>query len=245
MKVFINQVKLEMKLFIRRRDDLFWTLAFPAFFIVLFGLIYGDTQWDNIRAIDYILPGILIMAMMTTGIMTSATGFVEERDRGIYRRLAVTPLKRQVIIGSQIVNRYFIIILQTIILLLIGILAWNISISGNWFTIWILVTLGALCFLTVGFALTTVIKTTKSATPIAMIVFFVFMFLGGVFFPIDIMPEGISYISNALPSTHLNDAIRIIAIENGSWSDIGVNILVVIAWTIVSLLVSIRFFRWE
>lgn len=245
MKVFINQVKLEMKLFVRRRDDLFWTLAFPAFFIVLFGLIYGDTQWDNIRAIDYILPGILIMAMMTTGIMTSATGFVEERDRGIYRRLAVTPLKRQVIIGSQIVNRYFIIILQTIILLLIGILAWNISISGNWFTIWILVTLGALCFLTVGFALTTVIKTTKSATPIAMIVFFVFMFLGGVFFPIDIMPEGISYISNALPSTHLNDAIRIIAIENGSWSDIGVNILVVIAWTIVSLLVSIRFFRWE
>lgn len=245
MKVFINQVKLEMKLFVRRRDDLFWTLAFPAFFMVLFGLIYGDTQWDTIRAIDYILPGILVMAMMTTGIMTSATGFVEERDRGIYRRLAVTPLNRQVVIGSQIVNRYFIVILQAIILLLIGILGWKINISGNWFTIWILVTLGALCFLTVGFALTTVIKTTKSATPITMIVFFVFMFLGGVFFPIDIMPEGISYISNALPSTHLNDAIRIVAIENGSWSDIGVNILVVIAWAVACLLVSIRFFRWE
>jgi len=245
MNVLVNQIKMELKLFFRRRDELFWTLAFPVFFIVLFGLIYGDTQWDEIRAIEYLVPGIVVMGMMTTGIMNSATTFVEERGRGIYRRLAVTPLKRSTVIGSLIINKYVIVLLQTVVLLLIGFLVWKITIAGNWFFIWLIVTLGALCFLSIGFALTGVIRSTKSATPVTMIVFFLLLFLGGIFFPAEIMPQGISYISNVLPSTYLNDALRIIAIESGAIGDIGWNLLAIGAWTVGCLLLSIRFFKWE
>jgi ABC-2 type transport system permease protein len=185
------------------------------------------------------------MALMTTGIMTSATGFVEDRDKGLYRRLSVTPLKRWVVIGSQIINRYLIILIQAIILLLIGIFAFNINITGNYATFWFVLTIGGLCFLTIGFALTVVIRTAKSATPIAMIVFFILMFLGGVFFPIDIMPEGLGYVSRALPSTHLNDALRIVTIEGRGIGDIWVELVAVVGWMVACLIISIRFFRWE
>ena len=61
MTMLLKQTAIEMKLFLRRKDELFWTLAFPVMFIVLFGLIYGNTTWNgmNIRAVDYLLPGII------------------------------------------------------------------------------------------------------------------------------------------------------------------------------------------
>ena len=187
MKVLIQQTALEMKLFLRRRDDLFWTLAFPSFFIVLFGLIYGNTEWGPIRAIDYLLPGIIVMAVMISGIMNAATTFAEEREKGVYRRLSVTPLKKYVILGAQIINRYLIILVQTLLLLLIGIFAFNIRIVGNWGVFWLILTFGSFCFLAVGFSLTGLMRTAKSATPIAMIVFFFLMFLGRILFPVELL----------------------------------------------------------
>ena len=245
MNILVRQTLLETKLFLRRRDDLFWTLAFPLFFIVLFGLIYGGKEWGDIRAIDYLLPGIIVMAVMITGIMNSATGFAEEREKGIYRRLSVTPIKKQTILGAQIINRYLIVLVQTLILLLIGILAFNITIVGNYAVFWLVLTIGALCFLAIGFSLTGLMRTAKSATPIAMIVFFMLLFLGRIFFPVDVMPKGLEYVSNILPSTYFNDALRIVIIEGKSIADIWLEMLAVFGWMVVCLVLAIRFFRWE
>ena len=245
MKVLLHQTALELKLFIRRRDELFWVFIFPVFFIVLFGLIYGEQMWDDLRAIDYIMPGIIVMALMTTGIMNTATGFVEDRAKGIYRRLSVTPLKKQYIIGAHLIKQYLIILIQSVLLVVIGILAFNVEIVGNYGAFWLILTLGGICFLTIGFALTALIRSAKSAVPLAMIVFFVLLFLGGVFFPMDILPTGLDYVSSVLPSTNVNDALRVVAIEGNGIGDTGMNLLAIGIWTVVCLVLSIRFFRWE
>ena len=245
MNILMHQTSLELKLFFRRRDELFWVFAFPVFFIVLFGMIYGDQMWDEIRAIDYIMPGIVVMALMTSGLINTTTGFVEDRAKGIYRRMSVTPIKKQYILGAQLLKQYLVILVQAAILIVIGILVFKIDIAGNWALFLLVLTLGALCFLAIGLALTALIKTAKSAMPMTMIVFFMFLFLGGVFFPMEIMPKGLSYVSNVLPSTHLNDAMRMIAIEGRAISDTGLSLLAVGGWTAVSLLLSVRFFRWE
>ncbi len=85
MRALAGQISLETKLFFRRKDELFWNLALPMFFMVLYGFLYGDTKWAEfeIRAIDYMFPGIVVMALMVNGIMVNATGFVEERGKGI------------------------------------------------------------------------------------------------------------------------------------------------------------------
>ncbi len=247
MRGFGSQFLLQMKLFIRQKDELFWNLAFPLFFIVLYGLIYRDIIWDDfgMRAIEYMLPGIIVMAVMVNGIMSSATSFVEERGKGIYRRLSLTPVKRQTIIGAQILHRYIIILIQTIILLAIGILAFDISIKGNYFYFWIILTLGAVCFLSIGFALASIIRSVRSATPLCMIVFFVFLFLGGIFFPNSIMPRFLVVIANGLPSTHMGDALRAVIIDGLGLGSVWIALAAMGAWIVISLAVSIIFFRWE
>jgi ABC-2 type transport system permease protein len=203
--------------------------------------------WDEygMRAIEYMLPGIIVMAVMVNGIMSSATNFVEERGKGIYRRLSLTPIKRQTIIGAQILHRYIVILAQTILLLAIGILAFDVRISGNYFYFWLVLTFGAICFLSIGFALASIIRSVRSATPICIIVFFVFLFLGGIFFPNSIMPNFLIVISKALPSTHMGDALRAIVIDGLGLGSIWIELAAMGGWIVVSLIISIKLFRWE
>jgi ABC-2 type transport system permease protein len=245
MRILAGQIALETKLFLRRKDELFWNLAFPMFFMVLYGFIYGNMMWGDMLAIEYMFPGIIVMALMVNGIMVTATVFVEERGKGIYRRLSLTPLKRQTIIGAQILHRYLVTLAQALLLLVVGVFAFKVNIVGNYFFFWLVLTFGALCFLSIGFALATLIKSTRSATPICMIVFFMMLFLGGIFFPTNIMPDFLVVISKALPSTHLNDALRLITIEGAGLSAAWLELLVVGGWLVICLGLSIKFFRWE
>ncbi|GAJ08892.1 unnamed protein product [marine sediment metagenome] len=71
------------------------------------------------------------------------------------------------------------------------------------------------------------------------------LFIGGIFFPLNIMPDFLSVIAKILPSTHLNDALRLVVIEGASIGSVWLELLIVGAWFIVSLGLSIKFFRWE
>jgi ABC-2 type transport system permease protein len=245
MNTLAGQMKLEFKLFLREKEALFWTLAFPVFMIILFGLIWKEETWDGMPTIGYILPGIIVMAMMTTCIVSTATGVVEEREKGIFRRLSLTPLKRQTLIGGQIINRYLTVLVQTALLIAIGIAFFGAAIDGNLLLFWAVLTLGAISFLSLGFALAALIKNEKSAHPLSMIVFFTLMFLGGCFFPLEQMPEFVRPVCEALPSLHLNDALRMIAIEKAGASDIWREIPVLLGWLGGCSVLAVKFFRWE
>lgn len=245
MKALAGQIKLETKLFLRDKGELFWALAFPVFMMVLFGLIYRGETWDGMPPINYILPGIVTMAVMVTCIMNTTMGVVSDRGKGIFRRLSLTPLKRQTLIGGQIVTRYLVILAQALILIAIGVIFFKVTIGGNYFLFWGALTIGALSFLALAFALTTFIKNEKSATPVAMTFFFILMFLGGCLFPIDIMPDFVHHIYRVLPSAHLNEALRMIALDEVGFSEVWPEFLKLGGWLIVLSAVSVKFFKWE
>ena len=247
MNTLIRQTRMQMRLFLRRKDELFWTLAFPVLFILLFGAIYGNSKWEgmSIRSIDYLLPGIIVMGAMVTGIMRTATGFVQEREQGIYRRLALTPLTRTTLIGSQLLQHYLVIIVQTLLLVAIGGLAFKTHLTGNTALFWLTLSVGALCFMSIGFALTGLIKTLRSATPIIQITYFALMFLGGIFFPNSLLPKWLGNAASILPSTQLGDALRAVVYNGGGIGDIWPKLAIMGAWIAVCMVVSIRFFRWE
>ncbi len=247
MNMLIRQTAIQMRLFLRRKDELFWTLAFPVLFILLFGAIYGNSKWEgmSIRSIDYLLPGIIVMGAMVTGIMRTATGLVQEREQGIYRRLALTPLKRTTLIGSQLLQHYAVIIVQTLLLIAIGGMAFKTHLGGNMVLFWLTLSLGALCFMSIGFALTGLIKTLRSATPIIQITYFSLMFLGGIFFPNSLLPNWLDNAAKVLPSTQMGDALRAVAYNGAGIGDIWQKLAMMVAWIAVCLVISIRFFRWE
>ena len=247
MNTLIRQTRMQMRLFLRRKDELFWTLAFPVLFILLFGAIYGNSKWEgmSIRSIDYLLPGIIVMGAMVTGIMRTATGFVQEREQGIYRRLALTPLTRTTLIGSQLLQHYLVIIVQTLLLVAIGGVAFKTHLTGNTALFWLTLSVGALCFMSIGFALTGLIKTLRSATPIIQITYFALMFLGGIFFPNSLLPKWLGNAAGILPSTQMGDALRAVVYNGAGIGDIWQKLAIMGAWIAVCMVISIRFFRWE
>ncbi|MDD5659826.1 MAG: ABC transporter permease, partial [Actinomycetota bacterium] len=190
-------------------------------------------------------PGVIIMALMVTGIMATVSNFVEDRQKGIYRRLSVTPVKRHIIIGSQIIYRYIIMLAQTILIILIASLAFKVKINGNYFLLWLLISIGALCFLSIGFLMTAFIKSARTATPVSMIIFFILLFLGGLFIPATVMPDFLNKISLGLPSTHLSNALRVIIIEGLGFKAIWKELLIVGAWITATLVLAVKFFKWE
>jgi ABC-2 type transport system permease protein len=247
MNMLIKQTRMQMRLFLRRKDELFWTLAFPVLFILLFGALYGNSKWNGmtIRSIDFLLPGIIVMGAMVTGIMRTATGFVQEREQGIYRRLALTPLKRTTLIGSQLLQHYLVIVVQTLLLIAVGGLFFKTHLGGNTALFWLTLSVGALCLMSIGFALTGLIKTLRSATPIIQITYFGLMFLGGIFFPNSFLPDWLDNAAKILPSTQLGDALRAVVYNGAGIGDIWQKLVVMGAWIAICLVISIRFFRWE
>jgi ABC-2 type transport system permease protein len=247
MNTLIRQTRMQMRLFLRRKDELFWTLAFPVLFILLFGAIYGNSKWEgmSIRSIDYLLPGIIVMGAMVTGIMRTATAFVQEREQGIYRRLALTPLTRTTLIGSQLLQHYLVIIVQTLLLVAISGVAFKTHLTGNTALFWLTLSVGALCFMSIGFALTGLIKTLRSATPIIQITYFALMFLGGIFFPNSLLPKWLGNAAGILPSTQMGDALRAVVYNGAGIGDIWQKLAIMGAWIAVCMVISIRFFRWE
>jgi ABC-2 type transport system permease protein len=199
----------------------------------------------SIRSIDYLLPGIIVMGAMVTGIMRTATAFVQEREQGIYRRLALTPLTRTTLIGSQLLQHYLVIIVQTLLLVAIGGLAFKTHLTGNTALFWLTLSVGALCFMSIGFALTGLIKTLRSATPIIQITYFALMFLGGIFFPNSLLPKWLENAAGILPSTQMGDALRAVVYNGAGIGDIWQKLAIMGAWIAVCMVISIRFFRWE
>jgi ABC-2 type transport system permease protein len=247
MTALLRQTAIETKLFLRRRDELLWTLAFPIMFMVLFGLIYGNTTWAgmDMRSVDFLMPGIIVMGAMVTGIMRTSAGFVQEREKGIYRRLALTPLKRQTLIASHLLQHYIVIIVQTVLLVAVGVFAFSVKISGNPLLFWLVLTLGALCFMSIGFALTGLIKTARSATPVTQMTYFIMMFLGGIFFPNSMLPGFLRPIADALPSAQMSNALRQVLYQGAGIGDIWQHLLVMAAWVLACYVISLRVFRWE
>ena len=124
-------------------------------------------------------------------------------------------------------------------------MAFKTHLGGNMVLFWLTLSLGALCFMSIGFALTGLIKTLRSATPIIQITYFSLMFLGGIFFPNSLLPNWLDNAAKVLPSTQMGDALRAVAYNGAGIGDIWQKLAMMVAWIAVCLVISIRFFRWE
>jgi len=245
MTALLGQMKLEAMLWTRRKETMFWTLAFPVFFILLFGTVWKNDTWNGAPTISYLLPGITVMALMMTCVVSTASWVVEEREKGIYRRLSLTPLSAYALLGGQIGIRYVVVLLQAAVLIAIGVGLFGADVSGSALLFLAVLTLGVLSFLSVGFLLTVVARSAKSAQPLAMIVLFILMFLGGCFYPLDVIPAFLVPLCHALPSTRLCSALGQVAIGGMGPTAIWEDLLVLGAWFVACSAVTVRFFRWE
>jgi ABC-2 type transport system permease protein len=210
------------------------------------GLVTLDQQAvasKDLRQIDFITPGMLGMLLMWANLAVGLE-LVNWRAMGITRRLAATPLRPLSMISAQIIARLVLSLLQGVVLLALAIWIFNVHIYGNIGLLALVVIMGALTLLAIGFAIASFVKKYEAANSILLLISFPMMFLGGSYFNVNGAPSFIQPLIHAMPLYYLNEALRQVINNGAGWSAIQTGMLVMAAWIVASLLVVWRGFKW-
>jgi len=211
----------------------------------LFVLKQEAISSEDLTYVDFLIPGIVALGIMQMSIFGVSSVFVNWRERGILRRLLATPVRPRAILFSQVVTRLIISILQTTTILTVGVLFFGIHIAGSIPLILLIGLMGGVTFLCLGFAVSGVGNSQNTVMALANIVMMPQMFLSGVFFPRDGLPNWLETITAYLPLTYLADALRQVIIDGSSIFIIRTDILGLLAWMVITFILATKFFRWE
>jgi ABC-2 type transport system permease protein len=197
----------------------------------------------SLRYVDFLVPGILGMNVMQLNIFSVAFALVAQRQRGVLRRIFATPLDPRRFLAAHGLMRLGLSIGQVLILLAVAFALFRVRIVGSLADLLVVAILGAVPFLMQGFAIAGWARTENQVPPVANLITLPQFFLSGVFFPKEAAPEVIRPITNYLPLTLLNDALREISAQGASLWDERTQILGLAAWAVVSFVLAVRLLR--
>jgi ABC-2 type transport system permease protein len=201
-------------------------------------------QSTTLSNVGYLVPSILAMALMQLGVF-AAIPLVQQREKGILKRLGATPLARWKLVGSNVLMRLMVAIIDAVVIIGIGLVFFGVQVVGSVLAVGAMVLLGAGAFLAIGFMLASFLKTEEQATGVVQVVQLPMMFLSGIFFSFDFLPGFLQTVARFLPLTYLGDALRQTMVNGTQVAPLQIDVLILAGWLVVCLAISARSFRWE
>jgi ABC-2 type transport system permease protein len=239
-KAVVAQTRIEMLLTVRRAESLLVTLVIPLGILVFFSSVDAvNTTYKE--PVDFLVPGVLALAVMSSAMVSLgiATGY--ERRYGVLKRLGSTPLSRAGLLGAKTLNVLVLEVLQTALIVLTGIaLGWNVT--GGLALAIVLLLIGTVAFAGIGMLLAGTLRA-EANLAVANGLFLVLLFLGGMAYPLDKLPDAIETFAKALPAAALSETVRA-ALTPGVGFPTG-ELVVLLVWAVAAPLAAIRWFRWE
>jgi ABC-2 type transport system permease protein len=238
-QALLAQTRIELLLTVRRAESLLVTLAIPLGILVFFSKV--DAVTDLERPVDFLVPGILALAVMSTAMVSLgiATGY--ERRYGVLKRLGSTPLSRAGLLTAKTANVLIIEFVQATVIVVVGVaLGWNIT--ERIVPAVALLLVGTIAFAGIGLLMA---GTLRAETNLALsnALFLALLFVGGMAYPLDRLPDALRIVAEALPAAALAEAVRDV-LTPGHVFPLG-HVLVLLAWAIAAPFAAARFFTWE
>ena len=200
---------------------------------------------QQVRYVDWVLPGILGMNMMFSCLFGLGYVIVRYRKNGVLKRLKATPLSSFEFITAQIISRLFLIILITAFVFF----GCNIFISfhmlGSYTLLFLVFTLGAFCLISLGLVIASRTVSEELANGILNLVSWPMMIFSGVWFSLEGSPDIVVYFAQIMPLTHIIDAARAIMNDGAGFMDIYPNLLALTLMSIVFLIIGAKSFQWD
>jgi ABC-2 type transport system permease protein len=197
------------------------------------------------RYIDFLLPGLLGMNIMGTGMWGVGYGIVKTRNQKLLKRLLASPMKKRHYLLSQMLARLVFLGLEVGSLLAFGHLAFDVPVRGSLLAIGVVVVIGALSFAGLGLLVASRTKTVEGVSGLMNLVMVPMWIGSGVFFSYAHFPQSVQPLLKALPLTQLNDALRGVLIDGASLAHVSPLVVAMTAWTVVTFGVALRIFRWQ
>ena len=239
-RALVAQSRAETVLQLRRGENMIVTLVVPLGVLVFFAKV--DTiSTDFAHPVDFLVPGVLALSVMAAAMVSLgiATGF--ERRYGVLKRLGSTPLSRSGLLTAKTATVLALELVQVVLVVLVGIaIGWSVPGGGLMAAIGLLL-LGTVAFAGIGLFMAGTLRAEANLAA-ANALFLIFLFLGGMAYPLDKLPGAMQAIAKLLPAAALSETVR--AVLTSAAFPAG-EFVVLLAWAIAAPLLAARFFRWE
>jgi ABC-2 type transport system permease protein len=238
-RALIAQARAETMLQLRRGENLIVTLAIPLGILVFFAKV-DAVSTDFAHPVDFLVPGVLSLAVMAAAMVSLgiATGF--ERRYGVLKRLGSTPLSRGGLLVAKTATVLALEILQIVLVVLVGVaIGWHVP-SGIFAAVGLLL-LGTVAFAGIGMLMAGTLRAEANLAA-ANGLFLVLLFLGGMAYPLAKLPTVMQDFAKALPAAALSETVRAVLAAHPFPAG---EFAVLVAWAVAAPLLAARYFRWE
>jgi ABC-2 type transport system permease protein len=241
LRQIMVQTRYELLLTARRGENVFVTLIVPIALLIFFASL-NIIPPVNGSAVNFLLPGILALAIIAAGMVNLGIATAYERYYGVLKRLGSSPLSRSGLIAAKIISILLLEVVQVILLVGVAVLFYGWKPVGSPLLALIAIIVGTVTFSALGLAMAGALRAEMTLAG-ANALFLVFILLGGGILPLDHLPGPLAALAQILPAAALTSALQQTMSSNSPFPT--ASFLTLIIWAIIILVVAIRTFKWE
>jgi ABC-2 type transport system permease protein len=204
-----------------------------------------ESREPGSRYIDFLIPGLLGMNLMGTGMWGVGFSVATSRMQKLLKRLAATPMRKSDYFLSHMLSRLLFLFLEVVVIVAFGWIVFDVAVRGSLFLLAIVSLLGAFTFSGLGLLVASRAQTLEGVSGLMNLVMVPMWILSGVFFSSERFPDTMQPLIKALPLTALNDALRSVMIEGSGLMAVAPEIGILALWCVLSFVVALRIFRWN
>jgi ABC-2 type transport system permease protein len=209
------------------------------------GLRAEPVEAQSLDYVDLLVPGLLAMAIAQSAAFGVAFSLVAWRQKGMLRRLRLTPLPLVEFATARVIFHLSISLVQAVILLTVGRFLFGVHLIGNVLALVPLILIGGISFIALGMCIGGRVNTEDATAALSNLIVLPMTFLGGVFFPLNAAPEPIRVIAHFLPLTYLAEGLQDVAVRGHSFTSTLPNLGVLAIFAALLAGLALRLFRWQ
>lgn len=241
LRQIVTQTQFEILLTLRRGENILVTLLVPVMLLVFFASLNVIPTTTG-RAIDFLLPGILALAIMAAGMVNLGIATAYERYYGVLKRLGSSPLPRSGLIIAKVLSILILEVVQVILLVGVAVLLYGWRPAGSPLLSLLMLILGTITFAALGLAMAGALRAELTLAG-ANALFLLFVLLGGGILPLSHLPGPLAALAQLLPAAALTQALQATMSNGAAFPTFS--LFVLLFWAIVVLAIAIRTFKWE
>jgi len=197
------------------------------------------------RYVDFLVPGLIGMNMMGSGLWGLGFTIVIARSRKILKRFAATPMRRSHYLFSFMLSRLVFLVLEVAAVVVFASIAFGFTVRGSWLSLAMITLLGGFTFSGIGLLVAARPTTIEGVSGLMNFIMLPMWLLSGTFFSSERFPQVLQPFIKALPLTALNTLLRAVMNEGATlWAN-WMHVAILLGWLLVSFIVALRIFKWQ